>query len=293
MTNQAALLSVAPQPEPDESLLGYVLRLTQLNGLPKSSWLFRTAGLPLSDHSLLATYPWDLTMLAACCGVESGRLERMAYWPTKAAGELNFLGHGIREDLVTVRHRRVCGRCLLDRPYHQAIWDLSVMTVCPRHGCYLDFACRFCGRQLNWRAEALTRCSCGRDYSGAPTRAAPIDVVETVKMVSRTLSPDSPAAKGDWIWLAYQLGWLATGGNGLGRPIGFLEIEGDTSGILAAGMAGAVGNFTEFLDRMMAFGPAGETHWRLARTFRLVSELVSTPQKAAKLSETRARMLRG
>lgn len=281
MSYQAALLTLSPEPFPDEPLLGYLLRLSQDNGLQKSSWICQATGLPVSDISLIATFPWDLTHLSEYSGVPIFELQRMAYWPSDRAGHLHYFGNPVREDLVTVRHRRVCPACLLESPYHRAIWDLSVATVCPAHGLRLIASCSGCRKRLDWRAGSITQCPCGQDLRSAPRVSVPDYLKAAVGTVAGSLGAQDA---GDRIWLAFQLGWVASGAQGIGRPISLLRAGWDTSEWMALGL-GAEADFQGFLGRLCGFGTPGQIRWRLARAFRVVKVCAPEHQKGAWTAE--------
>lgn len=270
MPQVAARLSCGP--EPGESLLGYLLRLTEMKGFPKPSWLFSFAGLPLSDHALAATKPSDLTRLASFAGVEKSALEVLANWPAARPNMVHFRSTELRAELITLRHRRVCPLCLIEAPYHRSFWDMSIVTACPRHGIKLLRFCPGCLRALNWRAATPYQCHCGTDLRNGPLFEAPGPSIDGLRALANFFTPGCgvPDASSR-IWFAFQLGALVTGRLCFANPVTLLAAGEDTSVYLAVGLEALRGGHCAYFDRL-AFGTAGEVWWRYGRAARLLKD---------------------
>jgi len=75
-----------------------------------------------------------------------------------------------------LRHTRpqVCTQCLDEIGRARAVWEISLFTACPIHGCTLIDVCPQCRRSLSWRRPSLKSCFCGFDFASyVPDRASP------------------------------------------------------------------------------------------------------------------------
>jgi hypothetical protein len=74
--------------------------------------------------------------------------------------------------LWNLRTSRYCPDCLREQSYWRQEWELSLMTVCHRHGGTLVEVCAACDHTLTWRRSALLSCTCGHDLCRATTKQA-------------------------------------------------------------------------------------------------------------------------
>ena len=168
-TPTTARLPIRAVPEADESLVGFLVRIAERNRFDSLRWLFRHVRIPFSSIELAATTPFDLAPLASASGADPVTLIRMAYWPV-GQRKVSFLGHVIRREMVTVRYRRACPRCLSEAPFHRAVWDLKFATICIRHAVRLIDQCTECRRPIGWSHRGLITCQCGTDLRKAQVR---------------------------------------------------------------------------------------------------------------------------
>ncbi|TAL90068.1 MAG: hypothetical protein EPN62_14470 [Candidimonas sp.] len=155
---------------PDESGNGYALRMLGRNGLA------------FSDLASVVASPGHRYLPAGASG-------RIAYLFGSRTGEVlhaipqvyqergrlktSFMGHVIGRP-YHMRHTRpqFCPRCLGEKGRALALWDISLVTACPEHGCLLQDACQRCDRKLSWRRPALRACYCDFDLAdGMPVVA--------------------------------------------------------------------------------------------------------------------------
>ncbi len=145
------------EPIPDESLVGYVFRLSHHRVLPNARAQFIDCGFP---YPLNQPEPEWLAALAASSSMEIGRLEAISYGPPDRVSAI-VLGHRVSQSVLERRgmpQRRICPACLSERAYHRAMWDLRYIAVCPVHGCLLEDTCRHCGDPLMWKGSNLLTC---------------------------------------------------------------------------------------------------------------------------------------
>lgn len=170
-------------PRASESLLGYVLRLTEANGYAGPGAIRRVAGLPAP----FAARPCDLSGLATAVGNQTDltTLERLAAWPD-AAGLVRLGATRLHPALVSFSRPRVCVRCVEEGQEIEPAWDVIGCAACPRHGTVLTDACA-CGRPLGWDRPGLARCRCWRtlDVSARDAPSSVIEVAGTVIALSK------------------------------------------------------------------------------------------------------------
>jgi len=141
------------QPEPDEPVHGMMIRLCDVNGLPRMSHLERRAGLDLD--SLRAGEQID--RLARILRCDPATLEDHVWQrPSK-----NFrVWRGVSVSAVKEAdfvHRRACPECLSEKPYHRFHWDVAAISSCVRHERLLIGTCS-CGQALSWWDGSLAKC---------------------------------------------------------------------------------------------------------------------------------------
>jgi hypothetical protein len=185
----APRLLVTPPPYADESLPGYLVRLTEANGYQLSWWL-PLAG--LSRH--LFTAGWesllrpatDFTQLAQCTGRAVTVFDEWR-WATLAAGVLDF------------SRPQVCGRCLGEAAYCRRVWDERAVTVCPRHHVRLWEVCPVCQQPLRWRRSLVNVCHCGTDWRHFPT----LELPAAERQANVWLQEEAAVASSGWPPLTY------------------------------------------------------------------------------------------
>lgn len=84
-----------------------------------------------------------------------------------------FMGHVFtRPYHIRFTRPQVCIRCLEELGFASAVWELSLVTACPRHHIGLVDQCTRCHRMISWRRPNLWTCHCGADFSSIlPARA--------------------------------------------------------------------------------------------------------------------------
>lgn len=141
------------KPYTDESLPGYLYRLAQANGLPGSVVVGQ-----LRENAHIG-FEWP-----------SEQFHENCFWPSIAA-ELTS-PQTRPAPLWNIRRRRFCGKCLAEKFYWRAAWDLSLVTACRRHSVRLQDQCPHCGKHLRWGEHAVENCqNCGRDLSAGKAEA--------------------------------------------------------------------------------------------------------------------------
>lgn len=170
-----------PSPNPTESLLGYVLRVSEKNGYETPTHILDYAGITRRE-ALSPFFP--IERFSAVLGKEPGHLLSIAYSAKRTAGNLQFrlLGHDLGQSTRARTYRLTkpafCPRCVAEKGYLEAHWDIELVTACPRHACKLLAACPACGKKVRWHRKGLLRCECGHDWSNTKTSPADPAAVE-------------------------------------------------------------------------------------------------------------------
>lgn len=185
-------LVVRTLPEKGEGFLGWVLRLTQINGYEFSEWILRSAGMRAPD--LLA---------------RAAVIERLHLMTQVAVHDLQTLvpkfdSHGWRwaelpgielsVALFNSQRPKVCPICLAEKGFVQAAWSLRIWTCCPHHGCRLVNACPRCGSPITWRRRHIDLCpnpSCDGRYSCSEITTAGEEEVELALLMGEALGSDT------------------------------------------------------------------------------------------------------
>lgn len=297
-------LPLRATPEADESLVGFLTRLAERNRLDNPLWLARVVGIPFATVDVAATTPFDLGLLSSVSGIDVLTLARMAYWPSGTSRRVTFLDHRIGREMVTLRHRRACPRCLFLSDHHRAPWDLSVVTVCPHHAIRLIDCCPACGSGLGWTHGSVASCRCGADLRSAPTEPVSREELGGVVYLYRTLGLPVTAPGHEPVGdplvglgadeaasLLLHLGWYASGGRLRPRPIK-LSSSPELHRWLDLGYRACLDwprNFHAFLDRLRTGAGARPGRYGLTKQFGPVVDWALDPNQLGDLGT----MLRG
>lgn len=168
------------EPQPGESLWGYVTRLAELNHYSSSMHVFEAAGVRSDIWSLVragfgSTMPEDEERFLQLVDISIQQLDSVRFRPDPDCGLHYFCGPvGARVPRFALRDFRwqFCPKCLAEQPYHRAVWNVALVTTCPSHGCYLIDACPRCAKKLSIGMGSVCRCSCEFELAASPLRRA-------------------------------------------------------------------------------------------------------------------------
>jgi hypothetical protein len=111
----------------------------------------------------------DLSRLSNICDVETDILWSMAFpaitfsYP-KVVKRAKVFGNVIPTDALNRKKVQLCPICLQEESYYRLIWELSVVSACPRHHCLLIDRCPQCQLQILWSRPSVVLCSCQFDW---------------------------------------------------------------------------------------------------------------------------------
>lgn len=194
-------LPLIVDPFPDESGLGYCLRVLSRNGT-NFHGLRRLLGIaevtPLSQ-----SHAYEMAKLFQ---VSIPWLEGALPESYKArTGGHGFFGHQLfARNHLRAHSPQVCAQCIHRYGYCRAAWELSLATVCVEHGTTLTHRCEECGQHLRWDRPSVDVGHCGHYIKFAtdqPTASG--DLLDWQKLVERKFSSgenlthhDSPSWQG-------------------------------------------------------------------------------------------------
>lgn len=190
LKNKGSKLVVSPAPYADESFIGYLIRLTDLNHYDASTWILQLANLGdrLYKVSIAFNNQLDLTSLANLVGVGEKRLSALLFQPIKPDrpkfGNYSVFEQSVPRLVIKSQSHKVCPRCLTEYGYIRKIWDLVPVTVCPLHKCLLLDQCHNCGGRLRFSRNRVSVCRCEYDWSKAPITNVSDSELELSKRVN-------------------------------------------------------------------------------------------------------------
>lgn len=150
------LLPRRPKPDPTESLLNHVLRLSEMNGYDKPQAVLARAGMQAGTSRGI-----DISKLHAITGW-GDELRRIVYssGPGDTANS-QLLGHIVSNMDISPQRVKLCVECVREIGFVQAHFDLRVMVACPVHKTKTLTHCCRCGNKLSVYRQGLLICKCG------------------------------------------------------------------------------------------------------------------------------------
>lgn len=160
-------LIITPKPISGESLLGFVLRTTEVNGYDKSSDILRYAGCTEKE---IRTVKLPLSKLSGLYGCKVNSLKKLAFTldNKKYGKSYSLYGHELFSSHVRILSPNVCPECVKELGYISMFWHLKCVVVCPVHARKLDNVCFGCGKNKSWNRPGLNQCGCGYDFNDSP-----------------------------------------------------------------------------------------------------------------------------
>ncbi|WP_082700528.1 TniQ family protein [Magnetospirillum sp. XM-1] len=156
------ILPGTPPPIKGESLNGYLLRLSELNGYANLPQLLKIAGYKGAPYWYK---PGIGDRIASLIGMSSDEFKAMSYdRGSKASSrtKAQIFGHDVSYTMLDVTNPKICPACVVDNGYIKSEWDLTSFIACPDHRTILLSRCPHCERKLSWRRPGLLTCACQR-----------------------------------------------------------------------------------------------------------------------------------
>lgn len=153
-----------PSPYADESLMGYLLRLTEANFYPSPLWIFYNLGWNVD----LKNKGWRKLVSRwqsreSFCQLIGKTEDELACLELRNSGweSVDIFNHQISYDYIQFCNSRFCPDCLNEANYHRKIWDLIFVTACSFHKKLLVDTCPNCENKIHWNRNKVGLCNCG------------------------------------------------------------------------------------------------------------------------------------
>jgi hypothetical protein len=153
-----------PLPYDDESLAGYILRLSETNYYQSPHWILQLAGYRGNRVLRFNRHDNKPTKLNQLTGTDNKLLKSKAFGATT---EGNITSYGVYKKAT-----QLCPDCLKESPYARLFWDSKISRVCPIHQCNLISRCPQCQQLIKWSRPGVVECECGFDFRHARTTLA-------------------------------------------------------------------------------------------------------------------------
>ncbi|MBP0726712.1 TniQ family protein [Bacillus sp. RG28] len=181
---------IVPQPKTDESLAGYLQRLSIENNYDSVSWIYNDLGFGLISNLNIYYHFYKqniLKKLIELTGLTKESILKMTYW--YELGDI-YNGDSYFQNYLRKRFSRfssyniigVCPVCLKEDQYVRKIWELSLYKICYKHNCHLIDSCPNCYQPI-MLTNSTEKCKCGFIY----TTAKPIFVNKKENQVGKFL----------------------------------------------------------------------------------------------------------
>ncbi len=181
MIAPSEVLLIRLPPFRNESARGYLLRISEQNGLASPRWLLSL----LSDKGLSSPGYGALTLILRR---QENSLSGLR-GPIANLAQLNAADMGgLPMRYWNTRNPRFCPCCLAEAAHWKASWDLVFTVACEKHGQLLLDKCPQCQKPLSWDRPHLTKCTCGFDLSQAAAEAAPETAVQLAREIELRLT---------------------------------------------------------------------------------------------------------
>lgn len=170
----------------DESLVGFITRLTEINNYETISWLLNMAK-RIRNGPGRAQFPFDelvdLSTLSELSGTCVKELKLKGYPKSEQSNKYLVFGHPVSKYMIRPTRPKVCPMCLQESNYYRKIWDIVLVTVCPVHKNLLLDKCLKCGERIEWRRRFVSVCTCKFDWRSARASIVEDTEVEIARQI--------------------------------------------------------------------------------------------------------------
>lgn len=170
-------------PFPDESGLGYCLRVLSRNGtdfhglrrllrISEATPFNRSHALEMAKF-FQVSIPWLQDAFP-----ESHKVRK---------GARSFFSHQVfAHNHLRIHSPQVCVRCIHRYGYCRGAWELSLGSVCSEHRCTLTICCQECGQALRWDRPSIDVGHCGHYIKpGADQKTVTDELLDWQNFVNR------------------------------------------------------------------------------------------------------------
>lgn len=158
-------LVITPPPLRHESLKGYIIRVTEMNGYSTPNIMLSAAGMNANEKSSIIP---PLEKLAPLLNTNVSELKKLGYRRPNgmtSAKHIWINNHQLPTYYLNIKSPKICNECIVEKGFAESFWDLKYAIACPKHGRLLMKSCPNCNKQLSWNRPGLLICKCGYDLS--------------------------------------------------------------------------------------------------------------------------------
>jgi hypothetical protein len=159
-------LIATPRPKTGESLLGYLLRVSESNGYPDPTWIMSHAGMTQNEIRSVRPPLSGLSQILQCSEKD---LLKISYGKSddrkKRSAQFYVNKHALHKVDLDIKRVRICPECVLEHGYIDAFWSLRLAIACPKHGRGAIQTCPSCNKPLSCYRKGILTCKCGYDFS--------------------------------------------------------------------------------------------------------------------------------
>jgi len=195
------LYLVHPNPFVDESLKGYIARISTLNGYESSSWIYQNAGLTQEDGkqiinvNKISPSKVSLKKLANLTLNQESDLWKHTYYEQFGDFEDHHFNKPIinylKKNALNKRYNtKFCPDCLKENVYFRKLWELTIYNVCHTHNCLMISKCPKCKKNVDLRISPIGECKCGFDFKLSNPTYVSEEFSELERAINSKVYPD-------------------------------------------------------------------------------------------------------
>jgi len=227
-------LIVSSPPFNDESLGGYITRLTSLNGYTSHLMIYRKVDLMVNSTlevnvNIISPSRVSLGKLSKLTGVKEEILWGLTYYPMLGDLEDTSINSTLISAFIkgALLHSKIkyCPLCLVENLYYRKVWNLTIYNVCEKHKCILKNKCPKCEREIFLRSTKIGICQCGFDLRMAEVDSAPEENGELEQFISskikkeKTVITNNPLSTLEFPLFTFVIMYFARFINGLSKNL--------------------------------------------------------------------------
>jgi hypothetical protein len=158
----------------NESLMGFVLRLSEMNHLNGVQWLSRI----LEKTRIFHLSSDQIPLVSWIFGTPFEQLQNASITSIKVNRKIHWqvYSHVITRSYL-IRHRtpQICPKCIDEFGFIRKVWDLCLATCCQKHLVLLIEKCEKCKKKISWNRYSISLCNCGYDFRKSSTTLIPLE----------------------------------------------------------------------------------------------------------------------
>lgn len=174
-------LVVTPSVKKGESIWGYLLRASDLNGYETPIDFLRYAGLTESESRNIQV---PIKKLENLFLENSEKLSKTSYSLSDIKSSdykkrvHKFMGYKVPSQYINAKGMKICPECIKEKGYIDSFWDLIYAVGCDVHKRKLITKCPNCNKNISRYRKGMLICSCGHDLSNEKG-----DVIESEELI--------------------------------------------------------------------------------------------------------------